>query len=200
VERVFIVHGWGSNPTLNWFPRIKAELERMGFEVHAPRMPWPYWPDRKGWVKRLADAVGTPNERTHFIGHSLGCTTILLYLQSTKQKVGSVIFVAPWIDNRKKSWMQRMLLGTWKTTRILFANVKRNVQDFSTILSDDDPYVPISIAQLCRKHFGDQLVIEHGKRHFDSMEKKNVPASLVRAMHVLQQKMMHRKMGGMYTK
>jgi predicted alpha/beta hydrolase family esterase len=193
VERVFIVHGWGSNPNRNWFPRIKEELQQVGFDVHVPRMPWPYWPDRKGWVKRLSEEVGAPDENTHFIGHSLGCTTILLYLQSIKTKVGSVIFVAPWIENQKQSWTQRMLLGTWKQVRILFSTAKRNVEGFSTILSDNDTYIPVSIEGLCRRHFGSDVVIAHGSNHFDRMEKVDVPESIRNAVRGLRLKMENRR-------
>jgi predicted alpha/beta hydrolase family esterase len=193
VERVFIVHGWGSNPERNWFPRIKNELERAGFEVHVPRMPSPYLPDRKGWVKTLATAVGTPDQNTHFIGHSLGCTTILLYLQSTKTKVGNVIFVAPWIDLKRKSLLARILFRTWRTTRILFSEVRNNINHITTILADKDPYIPVSIERVCKKHFGHHVIVIKGDHHFAQMEKLNVPKVLMNEIKNLQQHMERRK-------
>ena len=31
-----MVHGWDGNPNNHWFPWLKKELEKRGFEVHVP--------------------------------------------------------------------------------------------------------------------------------------------------------------------
>ena len=38
-KRVFIIHGWEGYPEECWFPWLKTEIEKTGFEVVVPNMP-----------------------------------------------------------------------------------------------------------------------------------------------------------------
>jgi predicted alpha/beta hydrolase family esterase len=187
VKRVFIVHGWGSNPKRSWFPWLKRELEKEGFQVHTPRFPSPFWPDRHAWVDALDKAVGTPDDDTYFIGHSLGCTTILLYLQKKKVNVGGAVFVAPWVETKRPSFLQRVLLWTWNEVHIAFRMLKRAPFDFSTIFSDNDPWIPLSSAEICKKKLGANIVVQHGKSHFDTMHNVTRLKAVVKQLHWVQE-------------
>ncbi|MBI4150723.1 serine hydrolase family protein [Candidatus Woesearchaeota archaeon] len=192
MKRVFIVHGWGSNPKRSWFPWLKRELEKEGYEVHTPQLPSPFWPDRQAWVDALDKAVGTPDDDTYFIGHSLGCTTILLFLQEKKVNVGGAVFVAPWVEVENPSWLQRLLLRTWREVRIAFRMLKRAPFDFSTIFSDDDPFIALSGADVCRKKLGANVVVEHGKHHFDTINHVTELKTVMKQLRwVEQHKQMH---------
>ena len=48
-KRVFIVHGWDFNPKMNWYPWLKKELERKGFDVMVPEMPNTSEPEINAW-------------------------------------------------------------------------------------------------------------------------------------------------------
>ena len=79
-KRVFIIHGWEGYPENAWFPWIKNELKKRGFEVYAPAMPDSGNPKIEIWVPFLKNLVGRCDENTYFIGHSMGCRTIIKYL------------------------------------------------------------------------------------------------------------------------
>lgn len=100
MKRVFIVHGWDGYPEEGWFPWLKAELEKRGFNVAVPQMPHPERPTIDDWVSALARAVGTPDKDTFFVGHSIGCQTVMRYLAGlpAKIKVGGVLFVAGFFE------------------------------------------------------------------------------------------------------
>ena len=49
-KRVIIIHGWESGPTEHWFPWLKSELEKNGFEVLTPQMPNTFFPRQAEWV------------------------------------------------------------------------------------------------------------------------------------------------------
>ncbi|KKQ37224.1 MAG: hypothetical protein US53_C0024G0012, partial [Candidatus Woesebacteria bacterium GW2011_GWA1_37_7] len=51
-------------------------------------------PKIKEWVPFLQENMSNPDEETHFVGHSIGCQTILRYLEtlSEKTKVGMEFF------------------------------------------------------------------------------------------------------------
>src|SRR5262245_36210298 len=98
MKRVFIVHGWDGHPEEGWFPWLKAELEKKGFAVQVPAMPETKHPKIEPWVATLSQLVGKTDANTYFVGHSIGCQTILRYLAGLPKgsQVGGAVFVAGW--------------------------------------------------------------------------------------------------------
>ena len=96
-KRVFVVHGWGGLPSHGWYPWMKKELEARGLEVRVPEMPNTNVPTIKEWIPFLAKTVKKADKDTYFVGHSIGCQTILRYLQTIDGKIGGVVLVAGWL-------------------------------------------------------------------------------------------------------
>ncbi|RAX57037.1 hypothetical protein CCZ01_07495 [Helicobacter monodelphidis] len=78
--RVYIVHGFDSSPQKNWFAWLGSKLEAKGVNVEILAMPNPQNPNLQEWIKMLDSNVELGSE-TYLVGHSLGCITILQYLQ-----------------------------------------------------------------------------------------------------------------------
>ena len=95
-KRVFIIHGWEGSPDSNWFPWLKKELEEKSSKVFVPQMPNADQPKINEWLAHLREIVGRPGENTYFVGHSLGVTAILRYLESleAEEKISGAILVA----------------------------------------------------------------------------------------------------------
>lgn len=171
MTKVIIVHGWGGSSEANWMPWIKEALEDKGFEAITLDMPDTEHPKIKEWVSYLESKVGKPDEETHFIGHSIGCQTILRYLEKINKKVGKVILVAPWMhldeNTIKEEGEESVKISKpWMETPINFKKIK-NLSNFLCIFSDDDPYVPISDTKIFRKELDAKIVIEHKQGHFN---------------------------------
>ena len=170
MKRAFIIHGWGGFPGEGWQSWLKKKLEGQGFNVHALAMPDPDYPRLNTWLKTLSDAVKTPNESCYFIGHSLGCITILRYLETLKesQKVGGTVFVGGFIDMAitvdENEDIQE--IKTFFETELDFERVKQHCRKFVAIHSDNDPYVDLRYADIFREKLGAKIIVEHGKRHF----------------------------------
>lgn len=170
-KRVFIVHGWGGYPEKDWFPWLKQELENRDFEVYVPQLPDTESPRIHKWVPKLAEVVGTVDENTYFVGHSMGCQTIARYLETLPEgaKIGGVVFVAgffkqltgleddPDVQETDKHW-----LGT----PLDLAKVKSHLQKSVAIFSDNDPYVPSENQDDFRNKLGSEIIIEHKMGHF----------------------------------
>lgn len=94
--RAFIIHGWDGQPEEGWFPWAKEQLEKRGYTVTVPHMPHPGQPAINDWVSYLQSLLPDPDEQTILIGHSIGCQTIMRYLEKLPNnfKVKQVIFVA----------------------------------------------------------------------------------------------------------
>ena len=169
VKRVFVVHGWAGYPEEGWFPWLKAELEAKGFEVIVPAMPESEEPKIEAWVSHLSLVVGPPDENTFFVGHSIGCQTILRYLESlpVDQKVGAGIFVAGWFTlmNLETS-EEKEIARPWLETVIDFSKVKRHTNKFFAVFSDDDRVVPLDNKGLFEQRLSAETAIETRKGHF----------------------------------
>ena len=98
-KRVFIIHGWGGGPKNDWIPWAILQIIDMGFDVISPQMPDTDNPQIGLWTKKLKELVGQPQKSDILIGHSIGCQTILRFLEKLPdgQKIDKVIMVAPWI-------------------------------------------------------------------------------------------------------
>ena len=96
MKRALIMHGWGADPSLHWFPEEKKILEDMGYSVNLPAMPNKYNPKENEWMNVIKQFG--PDEKSVLIGHSLGGTTILEYLETEDVKVDAVVLVVTPIE------------------------------------------------------------------------------------------------------
>ncbi|MDP2665742.1 MAG: alpha/beta hydrolase [bacterium] len=141
-KRIIIVHGWGGSPANDWIGWATDAFREKGYEVITPLMPDTDNPVIEKWVGYLRSVVGVVDENTYFIGHSVGCQTIMRLLETIDTKVGGAIFVAGWFDLTNQDEEERVIAEPWIQTSIDYAKVKENLAKSIVILSDNDPYVP----------------------------------------------------------
>ncbi len=136
-----MVHRWSGGPEDDWRPWLKAELEQHGYEIHVPSMPDTEVPVIEKWVNHLAQVVGTPDEHTYFIGHSIGCQTILRYLETLSSPIGGAVFVAGWfrLENLEDDEV-RAIARPWMETPIDAERIRRVLPKSTLIISENDPF------------------------------------------------------------
>lgn len=184
MDRVFIIHGWDGYPEEGCFPWLKTELEKAGCAVYAPAMPEPLRPKIDTWVAFLKEQVGTPDEHTYFVGHSMGCQTILRYLETLPEnvKICGAVLLAPWIhltDESYETEEDSEIAKPWLQTLIRWDKIKSHSNKFIAIFSDNDPLVPLTDSKIFEEKLGTQTVIEHNKEHFSgSSGIKELPSLL----------------------
>jgi len=183
-KRIFLVHGWGGAPDGNWFPWLKRELESKNFLVTIPTMPDTFKPKIEDWVKKLGDTIGEIDKDTYLIGHSIGCQTIMRYLEtlSGESKVGGVIFVAGFFNLSDGLWDEeytKEIAEPWLSTPIDFEKIKSHTTNFIDIASDDDPYVPLSDTEIFKNKLDAKIIILKNKGHMsDDAGVKELPVVL----------------------
>lgn len=171
MKRVFLIHGWEGTPEKDWFSWIKKELQQKGFAVTAPTMPDSMNPKMDAWVSHLAKTVGSPNEETYFIGHSLGCITILRYLETLQenQKVGGAVLVAGFGHNLEYEGYENELLSFFAAP-VDWEEIKKHCAKFVAIHSEDDPFVRIKHNTLFQEKLGARSIIEQSRGHYNDKE------------------------------
>ncbi len=170
MKRVIIVHGWDGYPEEGWFPWLKKELESRSFEVIVPPMPDPSNPKIEEWVPTLTEAVGTVDRDTYFVGHSMGCKTILKYLEGLPEdtKIGGAVFVAGWLKrltNLEDAEIEEMG-RLWLEASVDFEKVRTHLTNSVAIFSDDDPYVPLDNQDVFRDKLDSKIITQSGMGHF----------------------------------
>ncbi len=171
MKRVFVIHRWDGTPQSDWYPWLKTHLEKQGLVVNILVMPHPEEPRIEEWVSYLKSTAASPDNETYFIGHSIGCQTIMRYLAAlpTDRIVGGAIFVAGWLHLVNLSDANsKAIASPWLTSSIDFGKVKEHLPKLFALFSDDDPWVPLTDIQLFEKYLGatTKLLQNHG--HFTS--------------------------------
>lgn len=145
MKRVIIVHRWEGDSKGDWYPWLKVELEKLGYQVLVPDMPDTDTPVIEKWVGKLAEVVGTPDKNTYFVGHSIGCQTIIRYLDSYQfgplETVGGAVFVAGWfnLENLENDDV-KAIASPWIERSINSVKVKTVLPESTLIISENDPY------------------------------------------------------------
>lgn len=171
-KRVVIVHGWDGYPEEGWFPYLRKKLEAKGFEVLVPQLPDAENPRIEKWVPALRAAVGTPDEDTYFVGHSMGCQTIVRYLESLSEgvRVGGAVFVAGFFkrlsglgDVLDVQETARLWLGVPVDLKKAAAHLKNGSV---AIFSDNDPFVPLDNQDDFHDLLGSRIIVVPDGGHF----------------------------------
>ncbi|MEK6916563.1 MAG: alpha/beta fold hydrolase [Nanoarchaeota archaeon] len=153
--KAVIFHGWGATSKDNWFPWLKNELVKAGFEVYSPDMPNTQNPDQEEWLK---EALKLPiDEGTILIGHSLGTVLIMRLLE--KIRVKSAYLAAAFDEHLGIEELKNFFYRPFD-----YDKINKNTKKLVILNSDNDHYIPLNIAKNLQKNLDCGMII------FESME------------------------------
>lgn len=89
-KHIIIVHGYTASPQSHWFPWLKKKLESQGAVVTIPAMPNSSDPNFAEWLQYLEGLSLSIDQNTIFIGHSLGCITVLRFLEKHRKEIDQI--------------------------------------------------------------------------------------------------------------
>ena len=184
MKKAYIIHGWGGYPNECWFPWLKQKLEKQGFKVSVPKMPNTDEPKIEVWVPFLKNLVKTPDEETYLIGHSIGCQTILRYLESLPEntKINKAVLVAGFVhltEKVTKNQEEKDIAKPWLETPINFKKINSHVNKITAIFSNNDPYVPLSDSKIFKEKLNAEIIVLNNKGHIGREDNvKELPEAL----------------------
>lgn len=166
MRTAFIFHGTGADQDMHWFPWLKEELEKEGFNVVIPDFPTPENQSRKNWLDVFEEYDELLDDEAVLIGHSTGAVFILNVLQRYDQEVAGCFLVAGFkgtlgsekFDPLNKSFAERDF--NWKELR-------QKGREFFLYHSEDDPYVPIEKAEDLKADLNGQLKRYSDRKHIN---------------------------------
>jgi hypothetical protein len=165
-KKAVILHGTANDHTGNWFPWLKTELEKIGYEVWVPDLPDSEHPDAERYNDFLL-ASGWDFNNNLIVGHSSGAVEILALLSVLPKdaKINTAIligsFAHPFDDdpNARRSGLFAKPFD--------YEYLKTKAKQFIFIHSDNDPYCPLEQAQYLHKKLAGEFVMIPGQKHFN---------------------------------
>lgn len=172
MTKVYIIHGWGLDSNMPWIKWLEEELGKKGVEVHALDMPNTGHPKIEEWVDYLKKNVGVIDEKTYFIGHSIGCQTIMRFLEKLpkSEHVKGCAFVAPWFDLVGLQDGELEIAHPWIHNKIDSERILQHTGNILAIFSSNDPYVSEREIEKF-KEFGAKIIIKKDAGHFVDAER-----------------------------
>ena len=162
-----MIHGWEGFPEEGWRPWLKKKLVDKGFEVIVPAMPDTKKPTLEAWLPFLQKLVGEPTKNDFFVGQSLGCITILRFIQHLKEgeEVGGAVLIAGvGADLNYNGYNHE--LATFFNAVINWAEIKKHCDKFISIHSSNDPWVSIENNELFKQMLDAETLVIPDMKHF----------------------------------
>ncbi len=167
-SKALIIHGYGGSNQGNWFPWLKTELKKIGWNVDAPNLPNTNKPQLTEQLSVLANIWNSRELHTEgkriLIGHSLGGSLLLHLLeQDWKDPLDIAIIVA---STSHKNHLPE--LEDYFATPHDFEKIKKNCKKFILIFSDNDPYINTETGPYYQHQLGEntELFMIHDAGHF----------------------------------
>ena len=171
MNKIYIVHCWDGTKDDGWYPWLDSELSKNN-EVFRFNMPDTETPEIEKWVSFLDKQVDSLDENTFFIGHSIGCQTIMRYLETKEiTKIGGILFVAPWLELTEYAVSDEESYNTakpWLTRKIDFERIKKFTNNINCIFSDNDYFVPLTEKEKFEKLLNANTEVVNNKGHISA--------------------------------
>ena len=156
----YILHGYNGYPEENWFPWLKAELEKRGDKVIIPLLPHADAPQLDDWLATLKTAIQENGEGT-IIGHSLGGVLAMRYLEQGGHPEKIVLVATPFNKVASIPEIDKFFEPVWAISPEQIKSTP-----FVVIGSEDDPYVPIEYTKGWANYLGIEPILFKDRGHF----------------------------------
>lgn len=141
-KTAFILHGLGGNPQENWFPWLQDQLEKRGWNVRIPQFPHASQPNLQEWSQCFREFEQEIDQHTILIGHSLGATFLLRFLESFEGTIETAVSVAGVVAPMGNNF--DALISTFTANGFEWEVIKKKAKHFLALYGDNDPYVPLA--------------------------------------------------------
>lgn len=169
MRKIYLVHCWDGTSSDGWYPWIAESLKDDNTEVIKFNMPNTSKPKMAEWIETLNNKVKNLNNETYFIGHSIGCQTIMRYLETKETiKIGGILFVAPWLDLLPEAIEDEDSYNTaqpWLTMPMDFEKIKKFTNNINCIFSDNDYFVSLEQEKEFKDKLNAKTVVVKNKGH-----------------------------------
>ena len=138
---ILILHDIESKAGAHWMGWLSNKCEKLGHRVIMPDLPSPNHPKRGEWLKKIfweTEDVDLAN--LVVVGHSLGVTSALDFIEALKVPVKALISVSGFYRDYGVELNSYFLKDRYIDLNL--NKVEKNVKSVFVLYGDNDPYVP----------------------------------------------------------
>jgi predicted alpha/beta hydrolase family esterase len=162
---ILIIHGIGGHAGIHWQQWLNDALAAQGHRVIMPELPNADHPDRQIWLKEITEAVANTNlNELVIVGHSLGVTTALDFLEHVSSPIKALVSVSGFATDYGAAFNSYFL----QAKTIDFKTVRNNIAESYVLYSNDDPYVTPAALQEVATELGVEPIVIHDGGHFNT--------------------------------
>lgn len=153
IERIVVVQAMKSTTEDHWYRALQRRLSPVA-AVEVPAMPTPWSPEAPRWHEALIDAIGTVNEATLLVAHSVGNAAVLQYLTALPigWTLGGLVNVAGFSDPQPGNDLTIPFVR-----HIDHDLVRRQTRRRDAVISTDDPEVPGELTARLAERLGSRV-------------------------------------------
>lgn len=159
---IYLIHGYTASPDSNWFQDFKKNIEKEHIEISILNMPNSQSPKLKEWIDYMENSIKEIDENTIFIGHSLGCVTILNFLSnSNTTKIKGLFLVSGFVESSPIP-----ALNEFVTPRLNYNYLKQLTPNRISISAVDDDIIPYKYSQTMAERIDAKFTLLKEGKHF----------------------------------
>ena len=160
--KIYLIHGYMSSPEANWFPYLKKELECENVEVSILRIPNSKHPKFNEWIDHLDNTIKDYNEKTLFIGHSLGCVTLLNFLaKRSSKKIKGLFLISGFIEDCPIPEILEFVKPT-----INYETITKLTKHRTVISAKNDIVISFKYSQILAEKIDSEFILLNEGKHF----------------------------------
>lgn len=160
--KIYLIHGYTASPEANWFPYLKKELENDTVEIYILNMPNSQNPKLNEWIEHMDNSIKEYDENTIFIGHSLGCVTILNFLaKNSSKKIKGLFLISGFIEDSPIPALLEFVQPVLNYDVIIKLTKNRIV-----ISAKDDDIINYEYSQILAKKIQSKFILLDKGKHF----------------------------------
>ncbi len=167
MKRAVILHAMEQNSQGHWYPWLKAELEKRGYEVFVPNLPSPKLPSTEEMTAYLLDQTDWDFSDNLVIGHSSGAVEVLYLLQALGPRVKINCGVLVGSFEKPVTGMEAQHAKMFNTP-LNFQEAKLHATRLLFVHGDDDPWCPLEGAKHLAELTDAELVVVPRGKHFST--------------------------------
>ncbi|MBE2896659.1 serine hydrolase family protein [Pasteurellaceae bacterium HPA106] len=180
--KLYIVHGYTASRDAHWFPWLAAQCEQHNILARALAMPNSHAPHFGEWLQTLREEIQLDRE-TILVGHSLGCISLLQYLNSEKNVMpiaGAIL-----VSGFHECVTGLSELDEFCTSALDFDFLKQKISHKVVLSARDDEIVPWQYShRLAEKLAADFHLLNRGGHFLDREGVLTLPIVLEQVLNI----------------
>ncbi|MFH1771115.1 MAG: alpha/beta hydrolase [archaeon] len=166
MKKAILIHSTGGDPDECWYPWLKQELEKRGYEVLIPSFPTPAGQTLENWMNFFEPYWKEVDKETILVGRSIGVPFVLRILEKLDKPVKAAFLVAGFCSDLKLEEF-KPYVDSFVEQPFDWDKIRNNCKKFVVYHSNDDPIVKLSFGEEMAKRLQTKLTLIKEGGHFN---------------------------------